>query len=52
MTEIEKIDFSKLPRRMLTPEEQEIFERRAHTVDDNENPPTVSNRPERKEEDQ
>lgn len=35
------IDFSKYPREKLTKEEQEQFERRAKSVDDNDNPPVV-----------
>ncbi|MBR2255828.1 MAG: hypothetical protein IJ899_00495 [Blautia sp.] len=40
-------DLTKLPTIQLTSEEQKEFERRAHVVDDNNNPPIIRDRPDR-----
>ena len=37
-------DLTKIPHVKLTPEEQKEFERRAHIVDDNNNPPVIIKR--------
>ena len=44
-------DLTKIPHGELTPEEQKEFERRAHIVDDNDNPPIMNRRIEKPEKD-
>ena len=44
-------DLTKIPHGELTTEEQKEFERRAHIVDDNDNPPIMNRRIEKPEKD-
>ena len=44
-------DLTKIPHGELTPEEQKEFERRAHIVDDYDNPPIMNRRIEKPEKD-